>query len=116
MDGLKECPFCGGVATVFYSIYRYEDTLETAQIEYRAHCCDCGARTSDFLDEQNAINAWNKRVDKKRTCRAILTGVLPAASGVSCWECSECGEGFEDVYGSYSFCPQCGAKIIEEGR
>lgn len=30
------------------------------------------------------------------------------------WECGECGHSCEDVFGSYEYCPHCGAKVVDE--
>lgn len=63
MDNLKQCPCCGGPATLF---------------KFRAQViCDyCGLRTKAYYDNLvnsgmpdnnmllDAVNAWNKRVDK----------------------------------------------------
>lgn len=29
------------------------------------------------------------------------------------WECRECGQSCEEMYGSYEYCPHCGAKVVE---
>ena len=63
MNDLKQCPCCGGPATLFKS---------RAQV-----VCDyCGLRTKAYYDDlvncgmpdnntlSDAVNAWNKRVDK----------------------------------------------------
>lgn len=50
---LRECPFCGGTATVFRqgNSYRQWHIL-----------CECGGRVGFFLTEQEAIEVWNRRV------------------------------------------------------
>ena len=50
---LKPCPFCGCEAKiVHYSPYRYY-----------VQCVVCGAGTLSMLNEETAINAWNRRAD-----------------------------------------------------
>lgn len=46
---LKPCPFCGGEAVL------YE--------HYWCRCKNCGASTELFKTEQDAIVAWNRRVE-----------------------------------------------------
>lgn len=29
------------------------------------------------------------------------------------WECRECGQSCEEMYGEYEFCPHCGRKVVE---
>ena len=57
MEELKPCPFCGsenvGIMTMF--------PLRNDLIAYYAKCFNCGARTAALLDEQLAIEAWNRR-------------------------------------------------------
>ena len=50
---LKPCPFCGGKAKLF------ED--KDYQI-YSATCTECDAGTNAYGIEQDAIEAWNRRV------------------------------------------------------
>ena len=46
MDKLKKCPFCGGEAEIFWVI-----------------CKECTAETKDFDTKEEAIEAWNRRVE-----------------------------------------------------
>ena len=29
------------------------------------------------------------------------------------WECRECGQSCEEMYGEYEYCPHCGRKVVE---
>lgn len=29
------------------------------------------------------------------------------------WECRECGQSCEEMYGGYDYCPHCGRKVVE---
>jgi Lar family restriction alleviation protein len=51
MDKLKKCPFCGGEAELdlFY---------KTPLVQ----CKDCGVESAMYDNKQQAIDAWNKRV------------------------------------------------------
>lgn len=53
MPELKPCPFCGGKAR----LDRYEHF-------YRVLCTDCPASTEWLYSEQEAIEAWNRRVNE----------------------------------------------------
>ena len=51
---LEPCPFCGGEAKLF------ED--KDYQI-YSVTCTECDAGTNAYGIEQDAIDAWNKRIE-----------------------------------------------------
>lgn len=57
-DSLKSCPFCGGKATVTDFIDMQEEKLA-----YRVEC-DCGVIGSPAENEQEAIEAWNRRGER----------------------------------------------------
>ena len=31
------------------------------------------------------------------------------------WECRECGQSCEEMYGGYEYCPHCGRKVVGNG-
>lgn len=31
------------------------------------------------------------------------------------WECRECGQSCEEMYGEYEYCPHCGRKVVRNG-
>lgn len=48
-------------------------------------------------------------------CTVDQTEVIEAGYyTISMWECNSCGHTFESVFGSYEFCPRCGARIVKE--
>lgn len=57
-DKLKPCPFCGGEAKFF------ED--KDYQI-YSVTCTECDAGTNAYGIEQDAIIAWNRRIESTFT-------------------------------------------------
>lgn len=64
-DGIRECPFCGGMASVEIFGMTWE---EMANFEddgfdrwYTVVCNDCHAAGSDATSEERAIAAWNRR-------------------------------------------------------
>lgn len=59
MAELKPCPFCGGGnAGVMVRL-----PLNNELVAYYACCFECGARTAAQVDEQLAIEAWNRRAE-----------------------------------------------------
>lgn len=73
-DKLKPCPFCGGEAKFF------ED--KDYQI-YSVTCTECDAGTNAYGIEQDAIDAWNSRVqptftlDELDAIRRMFDGHYP---------------------------------------
>lgn len=54
-EKLKSCPFCGGEArTIPYS---FED--------FAVRCKECGCGTGIYDTEEEAIEAWNRRVPQR---------------------------------------------------
>lgn len=52
---IKDCPFCGGKASIFKDKYEGE-------IIYTVSCEECGISTAAYEHEQSALNDWNRRV------------------------------------------------------
>lgn len=59
-EELKPCGHCGAKA----GIRIYTDSMYSAkpQDAYSVSCDDCGIETRIFLEKQEAIEAWNRRV------------------------------------------------------
>lgn len=92
MNELKPCPFCGGEA---------ELTGFDAP-EFWVWCPNCKASTDAHTGKQSAIEAWNIRAE--RTCH-------DADEEYPYFECSECG--FCWVFHPH-YCPNCGARVVNE--
>lgn len=92
MSELLSCPCCGEKAR----IDRYEHF-------YRVLCMDCPVLTEWLYSEQEAIDAWNTRVE--RTCHAVFDD-----SNWYKWICSECGQPIDRAD---NYCFSCGAKVVE---
>lgn len=134
-ETLKPCPFCGGEAEMFAGEYR--DGGCVANYAY-VRCKRCGTRTYEFREHMTsdevmgyAAEVWNERAE--RTCRVVTkerrfskTQTLVTKS------CSACGHAFgsEEVRPILpgldetmvlesvdvpSYCPHCGARVVEEG-
>lgn len=60
MAKLKPCPFCGDRAFARKVKYYYEDG-GFGMSAYTVQCTYCGVRTLEYRDEDEAIEAWNRR-------------------------------------------------------
>jgi Lar family restriction alleviation protein len=56
---LKPCPFCGGKPFVSARLPYFGETLTVAVV-----CEDCNAASKHKVNEEDAIEAWNRRVEK----------------------------------------------------
>ena len=104
MQELKPCPCCGSSN----GLYVLQDEKYG---EWSVFCdiCKTSLHNENHCDTRDdAISAWNRRAE--RTCRNL--------NPPSCrdFECSECGESSEFTPGFMpNYCPNCGARVIEEG-
>lgn len=55
---LKPCPFCGWNASYSYTLPLFNEDLR-----YQVICIGCNASTSQKLTMDDAIEAWNRRVN-----------------------------------------------------
>ena len=60
-EKLKSCPYCGGKAEYKDFAPDIIDMLNIYQIE----CADCGIYLINNVSEEEAIEAWNPRVEPK---------------------------------------------------
>ena len=102
---LKPCPFCGGEARIKARYYRAIDYYS-----YSGVCAECNASMDPKDTEAEAIEAWNTRWE--RTCNRVMHGLERdrLVSTVS-YTCSECDA---HIGRCYSYCPDCGAKVVAE--
>lgn len=61
MEKLKPCPFCGGEAEVLRN-----PIINGAIHNAVVHCEECKARTTIYVFEKDAIEAWNTRAVDER--------------------------------------------------
>lgn len=85
----------------------------------------------------NDVRRWSRKIsdDARRNClRGInvrqvfveeladmqttvldLTETTRTVNGeeVRGWECRECGQSCEEMYGEYEYCPHCGRKVVD---
>ena len=119
-EKLKPCPFCGGEAKInriVNTFYQYA--------RYFSSCTRCSAESKVFETEQEAIEAWNTRAE--RTCHPFVS---PDGAGWYAIGCDNCGHGFVDNNPDKAYllkiskrsdimpryCPNCGAKVIQESE
>ena len=105
---LKPCPFCGGRAKHVY--FRFTET-------HSIWCRNCGAESYEFDTEEEAIEAWNTRAERTCTFSVYQTGDehFPTCSACG-YEAAreECEDYVGVVYYEKRFCPNCGAKAVQE--
>ena len=56
---LKPCPFCGADEASGIHI----ETIWDAKEKFRVMCENCGAEIGDFKTLEQAVEAWNQRVE-----------------------------------------------------
>lgn len=60
MADLKQCPFCGGEATMDWA---FIEKKYVGIVEYhKVKCITCKSQTNIYASRKDAVNAWNKRV------------------------------------------------------
>ena len=64
--------------------------------------CSVFDRLADLIDAQTTV------LDLTETTRTVN------GEEVRGWECRECGQSCEEMYGGYEHCPHCGRKVVEE--
>lgn len=124
MSELLPCPFCGQVPTIYgakvkeyasgkwasksHDKYWIHPRCILGCIFGTAHVNAYGATGGiEFVSEEAAIEFWNTRAE--RTCQLITTNT-EAGYGKYC---SECETRFH-IEAVFNYCPNCGAKVIEE--
>ena len=109
---LKPCPFCGRSDTL--SINEVSQRLDDTDIKQYTVICNtsgdnagCGANCGyRHFTKQDAMNAWNKRVEK--TGKWI---VKKDRFNSTVAVCSECGA--NNYAGNFKYCFECGVKMEE---
>ena len=108
MQELKPCPCCGSAI----GLYVLQDEKYG---EWRVFCdmCKTSFHNENHCDTRDdAISAWNRRAE--RTCRMEYNEQWSHDEyyPTECYNCSECGHMTYD--GVPTFCPNCGAKVVDE--
>ena len=110
MQELKPCPCCGSSN----GLYVLQDEKYG---EWSVFCdiCKTSLHNENHCDTRDdAISAWNRRAE--RTCRMEYNEQWSHDEyyPTECYNCSECGHMTYD--GVPTFCPNCGARVVEEVR
>lgn len=73
------------------------------------------ARSSLCLRGTNARQVIVDELADTQTTVLDLTETTRTVHGeeVRGWECRECGQSCEEMYGEYEYCPHCGRKVVE---
>ena len=61
-EELKACPFCGGIADIDISEQTRDSFGFPIDIQ-QVFCLSCGCETHFFVNLNDAITAWNRRVE-----------------------------------------------------
>jgi len=107
MTELKPCPFCGGEAETLTAESMYGGYL------FGIMCNDCCSRGDIYDTEAEAIEAWNTRAVE--TCSVVASYSPSDMNEDDEWYFAfSCGhELYWDEPEPPSFCPDCGAKVVE---
>ena len=97
-ETLLRCPFCGGEAK--FEIYGGVCSIV-------CQTCQCGTPVVRFGDGMSIIERWNRRAE--RTCHRV-PGRMKYGRRMP--KCSKCGQSLGDE--RWSYCPNCGARVVEE--
>ena len=62
-EKLKPCPFCGNKAEINGKILNWD--LSSIEAAYFVRCTKCRNHSDWFDTEQDAIEAWNRRVNNE---------------------------------------------------
>lgn len=103
-EELRECPHCGATRGL-YTLDEYGGLCVDDDLIAQIFCDNCKSafENENANNGKELIEAWNTRAE--RTCRwKHIEGT---------WFISECGERYERVIPD-NYCPNCGAKVVEE--
>ena len=125
MRELKPCPFCGGEANLtsdyssdhdhtFWQVWHDCSTNPGPIRHAYGHALGMEISTPWCASEDAAVELWNRRAE--RTCHMEYNEQWSHDEyyPTECYNCSECGHMTYD--GVPTFCPNCGARVVEEVR
>lgn len=112
---LLPCPFCGGEAKLWSHHYEEED-LTLWQVRCNRDLLGKKCYMNDsfvtFGTEEEAIESWNRRVERTCVMEKVFLYDDECVEGI---ECSECG--WSDVHDHEDLmperCPKCHAEVVE---
>ena len=102
-----------------YVGFKIGKAMERKAYISECYCGACGWPVSDHDSYcPECGGAFRKEDATERTCRNIYDEIdrfVPCANGFTCSECGDTVEDCEGYYvkGTFNFCPNCGAKVVE---
>lgn len=109
---LKPCPFCGGEAVI---VEVKDNPPETIAIQCKSGCCI--SVHHKWMEENVLIEAWNTRAERTCTFSVYQSGDehFPTCSACG-YEAAreECEDYVGVMYYEKRFCPNCGARLVQE--
>lgn len=119
---IKPCPCCGAEAR--FGEYQEYDSEGFNKL-YLVKCSRCGMSTEYYANHDEALEAWNDRVEEKKATtktvivKPVVYGKWIASGNFTKHRCSNCkgktlfdydpAYGYVTVFSHY--CPWCGAKM-----
>lgn len=108
MTELLPCPFCGGEARIIAKPYEPKVCVGCDDDT----CLGFSGLGWLYDSEKEATEAWNSRAE--RTCRMVRARWDDGECVWGC-RCTACSDRFTYETGAtWSYCPACGAKVVEE--
>jgi len=102
---LKPCPFCGSPAKMESDEEEWGFAVSCSNTD-----CPVDATTYARSTAEEATEAWNTRAE--RTCKDKAEAAL--IDGFLCSECGCCLTAEQFYCGELNYCPNCGAKVVEQ--
>lgn len=96
MTELRECPFCGGKATGYPN-------------SWAVKCESCNIQRYG-LSYADAIERWNTRYEPTRTANTSTIMDFGGSVVATILECDNCSR---QLIGDETYCPTCGARVVE---
>ena len=106
MGKLKKCPFCGGIA-----IIRRRNPDHIMREKCFVCCVDCKGKTKYYDTENEAIEAWNYRVEQ--TSEVVEHVMIITDTDGNKYKRSEylCGSCKKKVLEGDEYCSHCGEQL-----
>lgn len=88
---------CGGNAII------RQDHFSVSYGDWKIFCEKCGMQTGWTKNKEDSIEIWNRAMSERTAKVETYTDEQQET-----WSVCECGT---DVWKSYNYCPECGAKL-----
>lgn len=104
-EEMKPCPFCGSTRVHIAGA----GATGVPGVSW-TFCDGCFSQGGICDTVEEAVELWNRRAE--RTCRMEL--LWTDGEDGECYECSECGDIAFTHCDAPEYCPNCGAKVVDE--